>query len=78
MQDIPAQSDKHTAPADKQALANDLVWGADAIAQVIGVNREKVYYLMRTGRIPVSRINPRTLVASRRKLQKWAAEFLAV
>jgi hypothetical protein len=61
-------------------LADDLVWGAEAIGAVLGINRERVYYLIKTkdtSKIPVSRINDRTLVASRRKLQKWAAEVLA-
>jgi hypothetical protein len=58
-------------------LADDLVWGAEAIGQVLGINREKVYYLIKKNAIPVSRINKRTLVASRRRLMKWAAEILA-
>jgi hypothetical protein len=71
MSDLFTQSDRRPpSPAD------DLVWGAEAIGNEIGVNREKIYYLMRTGHIPVSRINKRTLVASRRKLAKWAAEIL--
>jgi hypothetical protein len=57
--------------------ADDLVWGCEAIGNVIGVDRTRVYYLIKTRAIPVSRINKRTIVASRRKLQKWAAEILA-
>jgi hypothetical protein len=71
------QLEKATSDDRRATLADDLVWGAEAIGNAIGVNREKVYYLIRTGNIPVSRINKKTLVASRRKLMKWAAEFLA-
>jgi hypothetical protein len=72
MPDLPTQSTQRTA-----ALADDLVWGAEAIGNVIGVDRTKIYYLIKTKKIPVSRVNKRTLVASRRKLMKWAAEILA-
>ena len=58
--------------------AADLIWGAEAIGRVLGINRERVFYLIKTKAIPVSRINKRTIVASRRKLMKWAAEVLAV
>ena len=70
-----------TSPKTSQPgihLADDLVWGAEAIGGVLGINRERVYYLIKTKAIPVSRINKRTIVASRRKLMKWAAEVLAV
>lgn len=70
-----------TSPKTNQPgihLADDLVWGAEAIGGVLGINRERVYYLIKTKAIPVSRINKRTIVASRRKLMKWAAEVLAV
>jgi hypothetical protein len=70
----------YTSPKTAQPgihLADDLVWGAEAIGGVLGINRERVYYLIKTKAIPVSRINKRTLVASRRKLMKWAAEVLA-
>ena len=69
-----------TSPKTAQSgihLADDLVWGAEAIGAVLGINRERVYYLIKTKAIPVSRINKRTIVASRRKLTKWAAEVLA-
>jgi hypothetical protein len=72
MSDLSTQSDRRPAsPAD------DLIWGCDAIANVLGINRERVYYLIKTKAIPVSRINKRTIVASRRKLMRWAAEVLA-
>jgi hypothetical protein len=60
--------------------AVDLVWGAEAIGRVIGVGRERIYYLIRTkdkSKIPVRYLNDRTIVASRRKLVKWAAEIVA-
>jgi hypothetical protein len=72
---ITSTSPKTTQPGI-HSPADDLVWGAEAIGQVLGINRERVYYLIKKKTIPVSRINVRTLVASRRKLQKWAAEIL--
>jgi hypothetical protein len=73
-------SSTSTSPKNAQPgihLHDDLVWGCSAIGRVLGVDRTKVYYLIKTNAIPVSRINKRTIVASRRKLQKWAAEILA-
>jgi hypothetical protein len=67
MSDLSTQSDRRPAsPAD------DLIWGCDAIGQLLGVDRTKIYYLIKTGKIPVSRINKRTI------LTKWAAEILTV
>jgi hypothetical protein len=73
-----------TSPTDNQPgihdPAADLVWGAANIGRVIGISREKVYYLIKTrdsSKIPVSYINDRTIVASRKKLTKWAAEIVA-
>ena len=41
----------------EQALARPkLVWGADAIAQVIGVKKQKAYYLLQRGRIPARKV----------------------
>jgi hypothetical protein len=76
MSDLSAQLEKAKRPP-QAAPADDLVWGCEAIGAVLGVDRTKVYYLIKTNAIPVSRINKRTIVASRRKLQKWAAEVLA-
>jgi hypothetical protein len=73
---ICSTSPKTTQPGIHGPAA-DLVWGAEAIGAVLGINRERVYYLIKKRTIPVSRINDRTIVASRRKLQRWAAEILA-
>jgi hypothetical protein len=35
-------------------LADDLVWGAEAIGTVLGINRERVYYLIKTKAIPAA------------------------
>jgi len=55
--------------AEKVALADDLIWGASAIADELGVTVQSVYYLIRTHKIPVSKLGPKTVIASRRASQ---------
>jgi hypothetical protein len=33
-----------------------MIWGAEAIAQVIGVKKQKAYYLLQRGRIPARKV----------------------
>jgi hypothetical protein len=42
-------------PEDR--LAADLIWGAKAIADEIGVGTRKAFYLLETGAIPARKIN---------------------
>ena len=45
----------------------DVLWGAEAIAKVIGQSERATYHLLATGLVPAKRIGGRW-VASRRKL----------
>ena len=56
--------------AEKAALADDLIWGAGAIADELGVSIQSVYYLIRKRKIPVSKIGSKTIIASRRQLRR--------
>lgn len=38
-------------------LADDLLWGAKAISEEIGVNERKAFYLLETGAIPAQKVN---------------------
>jgi hypothetical protein len=49
----------------------DAVWGAENIGREIGRTAAQVYYLYREGHLDgaVTKLGPKTYVASRRKLQ---------
>ncbi len=51
-------------------LANDLIWGAQAIADYLGCPRWQVYYLARNGNIPVQKLGKKTMVARRSELDR--------
>jgi hypothetical protein len=56
---------------DRDAKAgDDLIWGAQAIADELGIPLHRVYYLIRTRRIPVTRLGAKTLICSRKRLQR--------
>jgi hypothetical protein len=60
-------------PAQEDSLANDLLRGADEIANYLfgeAVHRRKVYYLAETSRFPVFRLGAR-LCARRSVLKDW-------
>jgi hypothetical protein len=50
-------------------LADDLLYGAAAIARELGIDLHAVYYIHRTQKLPIGRLG-KTLVASRRKLAR--------
>jgi len=52
------------------AINDDLLWGAQAIADEIGAPLDRVYYLIRKKKIPVTKLGPKTIIASRRKLRR--------
>jgi hypothetical protein len=60
---------------------DDLLWGAQAMADELGVSLERIRYLIRTRRVPFTKLGPKTILASRRKLQaakrSQFAEFAA-
>jgi hypothetical protein len=49
----------------------DAIWGAEAIGKEINRTAAQIYYLHRTGRLrdAVTKLGPKTYIASRRKLQ---------
>ena len=51
-------------------LGDDLVWGTDGIAIELDVSIHRARWLIRSGKIPVTRISERHIVASRKALQK--------
>lgn len=53
---------------DKEALADDLIWGAKDIGRAIGRNERQTWVLLDTGKIPSAKVGAR-YVASREKLR---------
>ena len=54
-------------------LADDVIWGVNGkngIAAELGIKPAQAYYLIARGVIPVRRLGHRTLVASRKQLQR--------
>jgi hypothetical protein len=77
MSDI--ETDKQATPSD------DLLWGAQAVADFLGVSTDRVYYLIRKNanpktpkneKLPIGKLGRKTVVASRRKLQRAIADTL--
>jgi Helix-turn-helix domain len=62
---------------EKAAPGDDLLWGAQAVADFLGVSVDRVYYLIRTKRLPISKLGAKTIVASRKKLQRALNDTLA-
>ena len=52
------------------ALSDDLLWGAQAIADEIGLSLDQVYHLIRMKRLPVTKLGPKTIIASRKRLRR--------
>ena len=52
------------------SLASDTVWGVGNIAAEIGIPTPKAYYLIAQGKIPVTKLGHRTVVASRSQLRR--------
>jgi excisionase family DNA binding protein len=61
---------------EKPAPGDDLLWGAQAIADYLGVSTDRVYYLIKTKRLPIAKLGRKTVVASRRKLQRAITDTL--
>ena len=53
----------------KEPLRDDLLFGAQAIAEELGVTKQIVYHYVRTKRLPIGRIG-KNLIASRTKLRR--------
>ena len=56
--------------SEPSKLKDDLVWGTQAIADDIGKTLTETQYLIRIKAIPVGRLGPKTLFASRRQLRQ--------
>jgi hypothetical protein len=54
----------------EEKLADDIVYGAQAIADEIGQSLTRTQYLIRIGALPVGRLGPKLLFASRRQLRR--------
>jgi hypothetical protein len=74
------------AKRQAERLADDLLWGAQAIADFLGVSVNTVYYYIRKNsdkktaekdKLPISKLGHKTIVASRKKLARAIAEKLA-
>jgi hypothetical protein len=55
---------------EKQALANDVCWGTQEIADEIGKSLTETQYLIRKGLLPVGRLGPKLIFALRSQLKR--------
>jgi hypothetical protein len=55
---------------ESQKLNDDLVWGTQAIADEIGRSLTETQYLIRIKALPVGRLGPKIIFASKRQLQR--------
>jgi hypothetical protein len=59
-------------------VADDLLWGVEAIAKEIGQPVRQVYYLLEKGGLPAGKAGPtRVWVASRQALRKYFLDLTA-
>lgn len=72
----PAAGATHTVTVPEPA-ALDLIWGAKAIAQVLGCTERKVFHMLEAGELPARRVGSRRWVASRKSLEAFFAEVAA-
>jgi hypothetical protein len=56
--------------SEAQKLTEDLIWGTQAIADEIGKSLTETQYLIRTNALPIGRLGPKTIFASRRQLRR--------
>jgi hypothetical protein len=54
----------------EQKLTDDLVWGTQAIADTIGRSLVETQYLIRKKKLPIGRLGPKLLFASKRQLRR--------
>lgn len=55
----------------------NLIWGVEAIGEVIGLTARQTHHYASTGKIPVKKINGRWC-AERNQLTKWFMDQLSV
>jgi hypothetical protein len=58
------------AAAELQQFTDDLLWGTQAIADYLGKSLTETQYLVRIKAIPVGRLGPKTIIASKRRLRQ--------
>jgi len=62
----------HTkSKAEIGTLADDVLWGGDAIAEYLGRTPTQIYYLASRRLIPTKKVGNKTLVASKRGLRAY-------
>lgn len=59
--------------SDKPAISDDLIFGADAIARYLGLERRQVYHAHQMEHLPIFRIGSQ-LVARRSTIEDWMSE----
>ena len=62
--------------SEQQKLADDLLLGARAIADELGVDEHAVYYLAKMKRLPIGKLG-KNLIASRTTLRRAALALTA-
>jgi hypothetical protein len=65
------------AAVEVQQFTDDLLWGTQAIADYLGKSLTETQYLVRIKAIPVGRLGPKTIIASKRRLQKHISDKCA-
>jgi hypothetical protein len=60
----------------KESVAEDMLHGADEIAEFLGVSRAQVYHFARLKRLPFGKLGW-TLIASKRTLRRAYAKLTA-
>jgi hypothetical protein len=51
-------------------LNGDLLWGGAQVAAFLGVSVQQLYHLVRTKKLPISKLGRKTIIASKKKLQR--------
>jgi len=59
-----------------QQLTDDLLWGTQAIADFIGRSLTETQYLVRIEALPIGRLGPKLLIASKQQLQRHLTQVL--
>lgn len=58
---------------DEPEISQDLIFGADAIAQFLGIERRQVYHAHQMEHLPIFRIGS-TLACRKSTIANWIAE----
>jgi hypothetical protein len=56
--------------APKRAIRDDILWGGQAIADEIGRTLQEIYGLIRTNKIHVTHLGPKTIITTKRQLRR--------